>query len=223
MGLTAARSRLAARARDALAARRDGDRPAPAPAPAPAPGDLASGDPAAGDLVSGRLAPGVRIRTRTPKDLPACARLLRVVHGEARYPVYWPDRPRAWLSDGVDGAWVAEELGEILGHVAVAGVEADGVSRLRWRELTGRDPADLGVVSKFFVRSRARGQGIGTALLDVAAADIRLRGRLPVLDVVSASQDAIRLFEGLGWRPLAIDHWGRPADRLRRYFFGAPA
>lgn len=163
------------------------------------------------------------IRRRTDKDLGACARLLRVVHGESRYPVYWPEHPRAWLSEGLQAAWVAERLGEVLGHVAVADVDQDAVSRVRWREVTGHDPAELAVVSKFFVRPRVRGQGVGTALLDVAVADIRGRGRLPVLDVVSASQDAIRLFEDLGWRPLAVDHWGRPSDRLRRYFFAAPA
>lgn len=162
------------------------------------------------------------IRGRTEKDLPACARLLRVVHGEARYPVYWPDRPRAWLSDGVRHAWVAERLGEVLGHVAVADVDADGLSRLRWREITGLEPAELGAVSKFFVRPRTRGEGVGTALIGAAATEIRARGLLPVVDVVSASEDALRLFDGLGWHHLAIDPWGRPADRLRRYFFAAP-
>lgn len=176
-----------------------------------------------GRLLGRRERPTHRIRRRTDKDLGACARLLRVVHGQSRYPVYWPERPRAWLAEGVLDAWVAEHLGEVLGHVAVATVGGDGASRLRWRELTGRDPAELGVVSKFFVRPRVRRHGVGTALLDVAVADIRARGLVPVLDVVSASEDAIRLFDDLGWRPLAADHWGRPQDRLRRYFYSAPA
>lgn len=200
MGPTAVRPRLPARVRSlALAVGRNGGR-----------------DPA------GTPVRRHRVRRRTDKDLGACARLLRVVHGESRYPVYWPERPRAWLRDGMHGAWVAERLGEVLGHVAVGDVDLDGVSRVRWREITGRDPADLAVVTRFFVRPRVRGQGVGTALLEVAVADIRARGLVPVLDVVSASQDAIRLFEDLGWRPLAVDHWGRPGDRLRRYFFAAP-
>jgi GNAT superfamily N-acetyltransferase len=175
-----------------------------------------------GWLRRGRRRPPHGIRRRTDKDLGACARLLRVVHGESRYPVYWPERPRAWLDDAVLDAWVAERLGEVLGHVAVAAVDGDGASQLRWRELTGRDPADLGTVSKFFVRPRVRGQGVGTALIDVAVSDIRARGLLPVVDVVSASDDALRLFDRLGWRLLAVDEWGRASDGLRRHFYAAP-
>ena len=63
------------------------------------------------------LPPGVRVRR--PKDLPACARLLRVVSTEHQYPARWPDAPRSWLAGPDVRGDVArpqeEELGVVLG------------------------------------------------------------------------------------------------------------
>lgn len=171
-----------------------------------------------------RVTPSVKgIRRRRPKDLGACVRLLRIVHSEARYPVYWPDEPRSWL-DGEDllEAWVVERQGEILGHIAISKVGLDPVSALRWREVTGRDPSELAASSRFFVRPRVRGQGIGSALLDVAVAETRARGLVPVAEVANASKDAVRLYEERGWRLLAMHPWGRKADDLHVYFYAAP-
>jgi GNAT superfamily N-acetyltransferase len=163
------------------------------------------------------------IRPRTAKDLGACARLLRVVHDEAGYPVLWPDAPRAWLDDGVSGAWVAEHLGEVLGHVAVRSVGSDAQSRLRWQEITGLEPSRLAAVSRLFVRPRVRGEGIGRALLSAATAAIRQRGALPVADVVSRSTQALALFDQQGWRLLAMDQWGPADDRLEVHRLVLPA
>jgi GNAT superfamily N-acetyltransferase len=159
--------------------------------------------------------PGVR--HRRPRDIPACARLLRVVYAEGQYPSRFPDAPRGWLTgpDVLD-AWVMERHGEILGHVAVSRMGLESASALRWREVTGREAGELGGVTRLFVRQRVRRQGIGTALLDVALADIRRRGLFPVLEVASTGADATRLVEGRGWRLLAQDPWGRELW-LRRY------
>ena len=158
------------------------------------------------------------LRPRRDKDLGACARLLRLVHDESRYPYYWPTAPRAWL-DGQDvlGAWVADRLGEVLGHVAVA--RATGTSAYRWREITGREPRELALVSRLFVRPRVRGEGFGTTLLHLALEEIRSRRLIPVLEVVGVNGPAVRLFEDAGWTLLATDPWGEKADRLtiRRY------
>jgi len=163
------------------------------------------------------------IRRRRPKDLPACARLLRLVHAEGQYPVYWPEAPRAWLADEeVVDAWVAERQGELLGHVAFSRVGLDPASAMRWREITGRSPSELGGVSRLFVRPKAAGQGIGSALLEVAVAEIRARGLLPVLEVVTASRDAIALYEARGWRLVGMYDWGHRADRLRIHYYTAP-
>lgn len=161
------------------------------------------------------------IRHRRPRDVPACARLLRVVYSERQYPVRFPDAPRGWLTgpDVLD-AWVKESQGEILGHVSVSRVGLESGSRLRWRELTGHDPSELAGVTRLFVRSRARGQGIGAALLDVALADIRSRDHVPVLEVASTCTNAIRLVEDRGWRLLAIDAWER--DIWLRFYLGPP-
>lgn len=171
-----------------------------------------------------RISPPIKgIRRRKPKDLGACARLLRVVFSEKQYPVRWPDAPRAWLSDeDVIDAWIVERQREILGHIAISKVGLDAVSALRWREVTGHATSDLAGVSRFFVRPRVRGQGIGAALLDVAVAEIRARGLTPVLDVVSASKDAIRLYEERGWRLLAMDPWGEKAERLELFYYASP-
>jgi len=167
--------------------------------------------------------PGASIRPRRGRDLGACARLLRLVHAAGQYPVYWPPAPRAWLADGeVLDAWVAERRGELVGHVAICRVGSGHRSALRWREITGHSPDRLAGVSQFFVRPRAQGQGTGSALLAVAVREIRARGLVPVLEVVSASRDAIAMYEARGWRLAGIDDWGRPADRLRLLYYLAP-
>jgi GNAT superfamily N-acetyltransferase len=163
------------------------------------------------------------VRPRTAKDLPACARLLRVVAAEHQYPARWPGAPRSWLAgpDVLD-AWVCEHQGEILGHVAIATVPRNGMSRVRWQEITGQETTELGRVSRLFVRRRVRGQGIATDLLDVAVAEIRRRGLTAVIDVVSTSTDGIAFLERRGWRLLAMDPWGSATERHRVHFYAAP-
>ena len=165
-------------------------------------------------------APPVKgIRRRRPKDLDACVHVLTLVYSEGRYPVHWPDAPRAWLDEDVIDAWVLERQGELLGHVAIARVGRDPLSVLRWREITGRDPSELACVTRLYVRPRARGQGIGSALLEVALEEIRARGLIPVCEVVSVSQDAVAFFEDLGWRERGVYPW---EPDLQIYFFVPP-
>jgi GNAT superfamily N-acetyltransferase/predicted DCC family thiol-disulfide oxidoreductase YuxK len=176
------------------------------------------------DAAADRSRPPVKgIRRRRPKDVPACARPLRLVYADGQYPVYWPEAPRAWLADEeVIGAWITERHGEMLGHVAISRVGLDPTSAMRWREITGRSPSELGGISRLFVRPKVAGQGIGSALLEVAVTEIRARGLLPVLEVVTASQDAIALYEARGWRLVGMYDWGRRTDRLRILYYMAP-
>jgi GNAT superfamily N-acetyltransferase len=165
------------------------------------------------------------VRPRSARDVPACARLLRVVAGEHQYPAHWPDAPRSWLTGpDVLGAWVCEQHGEILGHVAVATVPRNGMSRVRWQEITGLPVDELARVSRLFVRKRVRRQGIATDLIDVAVADIRRRGLHPVIDVVTTSVDGIAFLERRGWRLLAMDPWGSAStERHKVHFYAAPS
>ncbi len=118
-------------------------------------------------------------------------------------------------------AWVCERQGEILGHVAIATVPRNGMSRVRWQEITGQETDRLARVSRLFVRRRVRGQGIATVLLDVAVDEIRARELTPVLDVVSTSTDGVALLEARKWRLVASDPWGSTADRHRVHFYTA--
>jgi GNAT superfamily N-acetyltransferase len=153
------------------------------------------------------------IRRRKAGDLAMCGRLLDVVHYDARYPALRPEPPRAWLdSPDVHDAWVCERVGRILGHVAVSDLARDSLSALRWRETTERSPSELMAVSRFFVRPTARQLGIGTALLDVAVAEIRRQQRLPVLEMITARRDGFPYLASRGWRLVAIDAWG-PRDQ----------
>ncbi|MFI6316515.1 GNAT family N-acetyltransferase [Nonomuraea sp. NPDC050556] len=122
----------------------------------------------------------MKIRPRTPEDLPACIEALAEVQAADRYPVDWPQDPGAWLTpDGLAGAWIAVEGETVLGHVALT--RATKVSRL-------------------FVTPAARGRGVAVRLLD----SVRAAARGPLeLEVSSEGAAAIRLYERSGWRRVA--------------------
>jgi GNAT superfamily N-acetyltransferase len=163
------------------------------------------------------------LRRRRAQDVPACARLLRVVHYESHYPARALDAPRAWLSgDDVVDAWVVERQDEILGHVAISHVGRDSTSAYRWREMTGREQGELAAVSRLFVRPKARRTGLGTALLNSAVAEIRARGLVPVLQVAESNADAVELFEHGGWRLLSLEELGSRGEHQRVLCFAGP-
>lgn len=164
----------------------------------------------------------IRLRRRRGGDVSASVRLLRRVYDADRYPAYWPDSPREWLTDqALLAAWVVKPAASVLGHVAVGRVGADPGEATRWRETTGLDTARLGEVRQLFVSPDDRGQGIGSRLLATATDDVRSRRLLPVARVVTSSVAAVELFEQAGWRLRGIYPWGKPADGLQiRYYTG---
>ncbi|MGH3447971.1 MAG: GNAT family N-acetyltransferase [Nocardioidaceae bacterium] len=167
-------------------------------------------------------APG-EVRRRRASDINACVRLLHAVYGDGQYPVYLPDHPDEWLTArDVMAAWVVQPEGRVIGHVAVVRLDQDLVEAMRWREVTGRDPATLAGVSQLMVSPDARGAGVGSRLLETAVSDIRQRGLHPVLEVVDASVDAIEMYERRGWQLVAIYPWGRPVDDLQIRYYEAP-
>jgi GNAT superfamily N-acetyltransferase len=164
------------------------------------------------------------LRRRRAQDVPACARLLRVVHYEAPFPAKAIDAPRAWLcGDDVLDAWVVERQDEILGHIAISHIGRDSTSSYRWREMTGREQTELAAVSRLFVRQKSRGAGLGTSLLDSAVAEIRARGLVPVLEVAESHADAVQLFEHGGWRLLSLEERGSRGEHQRVLCYAGPA
>jgi GNAT superfamily N-acetyltransferase len=182
-----------------------------------------TGIPAQPGRTSARSAGVPGLRRRRAQDVPACARLLRVVHYEAPFPAKAMDAPRAWLcGDDVLDAWVVERQDEILGHVAISRIGRDSTSTYRWREMTGREQTELGAVSRLFVRQKSRKAGLGKSLLDSAVAEIRARGLVPVLQVAEGHADAVRLFEQSGWRLLSLEELGSRGEHQRVLCFAGP-
>ncbi|WP_298445640.1 GNAT family N-acetyltransferase [Ferrimicrobium sp.] len=132
---------------------------------------------------------------RTPEHLPQCVEALAEVHAADGYPVVWPADPLVWLG-GEDflGAWVAIDEATVLGHVGLKRSLLDNGNQ-------------VGEVFRLFVIPRARGLGIGRALLSSGVSQLTSLGLLPMLRVVPESGDAASLYEHLGWRLLST----RPA------------
>jgi GNAT superfamily N-acetyltransferase len=146
------------------------------------------------------------VRRRRARDLSTCTRLVRRAFFEGRFPGLHDEDPRSWLAGpDVFSAYVAERDGDVVGHVAISRVGLDTVSALRWREVTGRAPSQLAAVSRLFVRPRFRGQGIGASLVDVAVADIRSRGLVPVMEVTTEGRLPPSYSHGHGWRLRSTD------------------
>jgi GNAT superfamily N-acetyltransferase len=145
-----------------------------------------------------------RVRPRTDQDLEACVELARVVQELDGYPPYFPPDVRGFLRafltppGDILQAWVAEDVGEIVGHVALHRRSTDPVLALASEAL--QQPVEkLGVVARLFVSPAARHRGVGEMLLDVASGEAVGRGLFPILDVVTQFHDAIRLYERRGW------------------------
>jgi GNAT superfamily N-acetyltransferase len=120
------------------------------------------------------------------------------VHTSDGYPLYLVDMRSFLVSADVLCAWVIEEGGQIVGHVALHRRSTEAVMATATRAL-GLPPERLGVVARLFVVPGQRGKGFGRALLATAAQAARARGMWPVLDVVAQSQSAIDLYESCGW------------------------
>jgi len=98
-------------------------------------------------------------------------------------------------------AWVAEQAGDIVGHVALHRRTIDPVLALAGQAL--QQPVErLGVVARLFVGLSARRSGTGRALLEMASADAVARGLWPILDVATNLHAAIGLYETCGWTRL---------------------
>ncbi|MER8001395.1 MULTISPECIES: GNAT family N-acetyltransferase [unclassified Streptomyces] len=144
------------------------------------------------------------VRLRDGADLEDCVRMLAEVHKGDGYPLNWPECPAEWLAQPAQfGAWVAEQDGRIVGHLALSPAGSDDLAPGLWSDRAGTSPADVAVVSRLFVSPSARGHGIGALLISQAAREARGRGLHAVLDVVATDTAAAALYERLGWSLLA--------------------
>ncbi len=133
---------------------------------------------------------GVRLREVEERDVPPLAVLVREVLGEfglefgvgsatdeevLRLPSSYVDRGGAF--------WIAEDEQGLLGSCGIFPLEP-AIFELR----------------KMYVHPRARGRGVGRALLVRAVAQARARGAaMLVLDTLHTMEDAIRLYERHGF------------------------
>ncbi|MFF0553114.1 GNAT family N-acetyltransferase [Streptomyces sp. NPDC004311] len=151
-----------------------------------------------------RSGPHPGVRRRTDGDLAECVRVLAEVHAQDRYPLDWPDRPAAWLSQGpVLGSWVAELDGRLAGHVSLSRAGDDDLAPGLWSERSGAARETAAVVGRLFVAPAARGHRIGALLIGRAVREAHDRGLHPVLDVVTSDTAAAALYERLGWQRMA--------------------
>ena len=150
-------------------------------------------------------------------------RVLEAVRHADGYPAHWPDDPTQWLAPTeLLGAWVAEADGLVVGHLALRAGAAEPGARV-WSEATGLPMERLASVTRFFVSPQSRGAGIGGALLDAGCAEATARGAHPVLDVVETDRDAIRLYEGRGWRRVHSEPWTAARDgKTLLHYYVAP-
>jgi GNAT superfamily N-acetyltransferase len=145
------------------------------------------------------------VRLRRAGDLSRCIRLVRMTSAGGRHALPPSGSPRAWLEDpALLDAWVADRDGVLLGHVALARVGGDPTAALRWREVTGRPPAQLAEISRLVVRPGARAAEVVQELVGAALTGARERGLHPVLQTLGATQDEIRAYEELGGRLQAM-------------------
>jgi GNAT superfamily N-acetyltransferase len=143
--------------------------------------------------------PPLVVRRRTDDDLDACVEMAGAVHQLDGYPAYLPTDLRTFLtSPDAYAAWVSEDSGEIIGHVALHRRSSVPVMAMASEAL--RQPVDrLAVVARLLTAPAARRRGAARVLLDVASRDAVARGLWPVLDVDTSLVGAVRLYEDCGW------------------------
>ena len=152
----------------------------------------------------------MHLRPRHPEDLPALVAVLERTHREVGYPVRAVNVRAGWLAEAHElGAWVAEQDGRTVGHVALHPVS--GRCAPVWREATGCGDAGLAVVSRLLSDAR----GAGSALLARAEQEAAALGRVPVLEVELRSP-AREFYLRRGWRQVGeVDQrWGEHDVRV---------
>lgn len=164
------------------------------------------------------------VRLRQQDDMVACVRALADVHAADGYPTRWPADPLVWLTpENLLAAWVVEDAGMLLGHIALCGAEGDTGAPV-WSAASGLPAERIAEVARLFVAPGARGQRLGAMLLEAACAEAHRRDLRPALKVLEHDQAAIALYERMGWRRVATVRmpWevASDAEALLHYYIG---
>jgi GNAT superfamily N-acetyltransferase len=116
------------------------------------------------------------------------------------YPANWPNDPIQWLAGAQTvAAWVAEDNGSLIGHVALAAPDPDRAWP-QWVEALAVPVEGLAVVRRLFVASQWREGGLATALVERAENEAFDRQLAPVLDVAHDNHAAIMFWKDRRWR-----------------------
>ena len=143
------------------------------------------------------------IRARRQDEIAMCVALLADVHVVDGYPTRWPTDPHDWLTPkNLLAAWVAEDKGALLGHVALCAATGDAAAPV-WSAASGLPADQIAAVARLFVAPSARGRRLGAALLAAACAEAYSRRLRPALDVVDHDSAAMALYERAGWQRIA--------------------
>ncbi|GAA5501713.1 hypothetical protein Dxin01_01452 [Deinococcus xinjiangensis] len=137
------------------------------------------------------------IRPRLESDLPDLLDAMWRVHVQDAYPSVWPETPLEFMAPPQTlGAWVAVVQGKAAGQVLL---RETGAPLPDWVAATGLQGHEVAVLSRFFLRPEARGQGLAQALFRAAWQGDADLGRRAILDVHQKNLAAIKLYEREGW------------------------
>jgi GNAT superfamily N-acetyltransferase len=159
----------------------------------------------------------VLVRPRRQEDLDQCVRMAEAVRQRDGYPVFLETDFRTFLvAPDALAAWVAEDAGQVVGHVALHQLTLPQALAIASAAL-GQPVDRLAVVARLLVAPAARQRGVGRRLLEVATDEARARSRWPILDVCADFRPAVALYERHGWVragaiPLHLD--GRDIEEL---------
>ncbi|EMC92782.1 hypothetical protein BAUCODRAFT_77041 [Baudoinia panamericana UAMH 10762] len=141
----------------------------------------------------------ITVRERAARDVDECVELLELVYQRDGYPVQGTANAVSFLTgESTWRAWVAEEQGRIVGHIAVSSPSNDDLAVALHRSIYGNQA--IAVLERLFVHPTARGCGAASALMQTAQSYGASKGQRLVLFALIKDRNAIRLYERLGWR-----------------------
>ena len=119
-------------------------------------------------------------------------------------------------------AWVAEDDGRIVGHVATNSHSHRAVMDL---VRTAGIDRRVGVIARLLVDPGVRRQGIGAKLLDQARGHIVSLGLAPVLDVVAGPSPSppVSLYRNTDWMEIGEVTFEPPGQTINELVFLAPS